>query len=147
MGAAPPMIPGDLSVVTPDGEKQINVQMISDPKLTPLLAGMVFFNGLTQNTTYGEGTTLRLSGTIDIAGTLAGDARKHVHADRPVHSRRHAGGGRRAGTVSPHLLEPLRDARISNASRCAWTACRSGGMARIENAWAETTEAGSGRYL
>jgi hypothetical protein len=42
--------------------------MISDRKLTPLLAGTVFFNGLTQNTTYGEGTTLRLSGNIDIAG-------------------------------------------------------------------------------
>jgi hypothetical protein len=29
---------------------------------------MVFFNSLTQNTAYGEGTTLRLSGSIDIAG-------------------------------------------------------------------------------
>jgi hypothetical protein len=68
MGAPPAMIPVSLSVVTPDGEKQINVQMISDRKLTPLLAGMVFFNSLTQNTAYGEGTTLRLTGSIDIAG-------------------------------------------------------------------------------
>jgi hypothetical protein len=67
-GDPPPMIPVTLSVVTPDGEKQINVQMISDSKLTPLLAGMVFLNGLTQNTSYGEGTTLRLTGSIDIAG-------------------------------------------------------------------------------
>ena len=42
--------------------------MISDRKLTPLLAGMVFFNSLTQNVTYGEGSTLRLTGSIDIAG-------------------------------------------------------------------------------
>ena len=68
LGAPPPMIPVSLSVVTPGGEKQIRVEMISDRKLTPLLAGMVFFNSLTQNTTYGEGTTLRLSGSIDIAG-------------------------------------------------------------------------------
>jgi hypothetical protein len=68
IGAPPPMIPVTLSVVTPDGEKQINVQMISDSKLTPLLAGMVFLNGLTQNINYAEGTTLRLTGSIDIAG-------------------------------------------------------------------------------
>jgi len=68
MGAPPPMIPVTLSVVTPGGEKQIRVEMISDRKLTPLLAGMVFFNSLTQNTSYGEGTTLRLSGSINIAG-------------------------------------------------------------------------------
>jgi hypothetical protein len=68
MGAPPPMIPVTLSVVTPDGEKQVNVRMISDRKLTPLLAGMVFFNGLTQNANYGEGRTLRITGSIDIAG-------------------------------------------------------------------------------
>jgi hypothetical protein len=68
IGPAPAMIPVTLSVVTPDGEKQINVQMISDRKLTPLLAGMVFFNSLTQNTNYAEGTTLRLTGSINIAG-------------------------------------------------------------------------------
>jgi hypothetical protein len=68
MGAPPPMIPVSLTMATPDGEKQINVQMISDRKLTPLLAGLVFFNSLTQNTTYGEGSTLRLTGNIDIAG-------------------------------------------------------------------------------
>jgi hypothetical protein len=68
LGAGPPMIPVDLSVVTPAGNKRFRIQMISDPKLTPLLVGVVAFNGLTQNTAYGEGSTLRLSGTIDIAG-------------------------------------------------------------------------------
>jgi SpoIVB peptidase S55 len=68
LGAGPPMIPVDLSVVTPTGDKKFRIEMISDPKLTPLLMGVVAFNGLTQNTAYGEGTTLRLSGAIDIAG-------------------------------------------------------------------------------
>jgi hypothetical protein len=68
MGAAPSLIPVDLSVVTPDGEKQFHMQMIANPKLTPLLMGLVAFNGLTQNTAYTDGTTMRLSGTIDIDG-------------------------------------------------------------------------------
>ncbi len=68
LGASPTMIPVDLSVVTPAGERKFQMSMISNPKLTPLLVGIVAFNGLTQNTSYGEGNTLRLSGTIDIAG-------------------------------------------------------------------------------
>ena len=68
LGAAAPMIPVELSVVAPGGERQFRVEMISDPKLTPMLVGIVAFNGLTQNTAYGEGTTLRLSGSINIAG-------------------------------------------------------------------------------
>jgi hypothetical protein len=68
LGAAPPMIPVELSIVTPAGEKQFHSEMFSNPKLTPLLMGLIAFNGLTQNTAYGEGTTMRLSGTIDIAG-------------------------------------------------------------------------------
>jgi len=68
IGPAPQMIPVDLTVVTPAGEKQFHSEMISNPKLTPLLMGLVAFNGLTQNTAYGEGSTMKLSGNIDIDG-------------------------------------------------------------------------------
>jgi hypothetical protein len=68
VGPAPAMIPVDLSFSTPAGQKKYSIEMISDPKLTPLLVGLVSFNGLTQNVTYGEGTTLRLSGSIQIHG-------------------------------------------------------------------------------
>jgi len=71
LGAAPRMIPVELTIVTPNGEQQFHSEMISDPKLTPLLIGIVAFNGLTQNTAYGEGSTMKLSGTIDIAGHSA----------------------------------------------------------------------------
>jgi hypothetical protein len=71
MGPSPAMIPVDLSFTTPNGEKKYSMEMISDPKLTPLLVGLVSFNGLTQNITYGEGTTLRLSGSIEIQGHSA----------------------------------------------------------------------------
>jgi hypothetical protein len=68
IGPAPQMIPVDLTVVTPAGEKQFHSEMISNPKLTPLLMGIIAFNGLTQNTAYGEGSTMKLSGDIDIDG-------------------------------------------------------------------------------
>jgi hypothetical protein len=68
IGPTPQMIPVDLTVVTPAGEKQFHSEMISNPKLTPLLMGIIAFNGLTQNTAYGEGNTMKLSGDIDITG-------------------------------------------------------------------------------
>jgi hypothetical protein len=68
VGPSPKMIPVELTVVTPGGEKQFHSEMIANPKLTPLLMGIVAFNGLTQNTAYGEGSTMKLSGTIDITG-------------------------------------------------------------------------------
>jgi hypothetical protein len=42
--------------------------MMSNPKLTPILMGMATLNGLVQSSVYGEGTTLHLTGGIDIAG-------------------------------------------------------------------------------
>jgi len=68
LGAAPPMIPLDLTVVTPVGEKKLHFEMINHPKLTPLLVALTTFNGLTQNSVYGEGTTLHLTGEIRLKG-------------------------------------------------------------------------------
>ena len=68
IGPTPQMIPVDLTVITPAGEKHFHSEMISNPKLTPILMGVIAFNGLTQNTAYGEGSTMKLSGDIDING-------------------------------------------------------------------------------
>jgi hypothetical protein len=68
LGAAPPMIPMDLSFVTGVNEKKLHVEMINHPKLTPLLVAMTAFNGVTQNALYGEGTTLHLTGEIQLKG-------------------------------------------------------------------------------
>jgi len=68
LGAPPPMIPMDLSFVTGSNEKKLHVEMIDHPKLTPLLVAMTAFNGVTQNALYGEGTTLRLTGEIQLKG-------------------------------------------------------------------------------
>ncbi len=68
LGAPPPMIPLDLVVATKIGEKKLHFDLINHPKLTPLLVAITTFNGLTQNSIYGEGTTLHLSGEIRLRG-------------------------------------------------------------------------------
>ncbi len=68
LGAPPPMIPIDLTLSVGNAEKKLHFEMVDHPKLTPLLIGLTVFNGLTQNSLYGEGTTLHLSGEILVHG-------------------------------------------------------------------------------
>src|SRR5882724_2368533 len=68
LGAAPAMIPMELNVKTPAGEKNLHFELVNHPKLTPLLVGITAFAGLTQNAVYGEGTTLRMNGEIKLKG-------------------------------------------------------------------------------
>ncbi len=68
LGASPKLIPIDMTVATPDGDKHLSFRMMSNPKISPILMGIATLNGLVQNSVYGEGTTLHLTGTIDIAG-------------------------------------------------------------------------------
>ena len=68
LGAPPPMIPLELSFVNGTSEKKLHFELVNHPKLTPLLVAMTTFNGVTQNSLYGEGTTLHLSGEIQLKG-------------------------------------------------------------------------------
>ena len=68
LGAPPAMIPLDLFVATPLGDKKLHFEVVDHPKLTPLLIALTTFNGLTQNSVYGEGMTLHLSGEIRLKG-------------------------------------------------------------------------------
>jgi hypothetical protein len=68
LGAAPKMIPIDMTIATPDGDKRLSFRMISNPKLTPEIIGIAALNGLIQSSVYGDGTTMHLTGGIDIAG-------------------------------------------------------------------------------
>jgi len=68
LGSAPKLIPIDMTVATPDGDKHLSFRMMSNPKITPILMGISALNGLIQNSVYGEGTTLHLTGAIDISG-------------------------------------------------------------------------------
>jgi len=68
LGAAPEMIPLDLTFVNGTSEKTLHFEMVNHPKLTPLLVAMTTFNGVTQNALYGEGRTLHLSGEVQLKG-------------------------------------------------------------------------------
>jgi hypothetical protein len=68
LGGSPTMVPLDLSFVTGSAEKRLHFEIINHPKLTPVLVAVTTFNGLTQNSTYGEGTTLHLTGEIRLQG-------------------------------------------------------------------------------
>jgi hypothetical protein len=68
LGAPPAMIPVDLTLVVGGAEKKLHFEMVNHPKITPLLMGLTVFNGLTQNSLYGEGTTLHLSGEVVVHG-------------------------------------------------------------------------------
>ena len=72
LGAPPAMIPMDLTLMVSGAEpvkkKTLHFELVNHPKLTPLLVALTTFNGLTQNSLYGEGTTLHLSGEIRLQG-------------------------------------------------------------------------------
>jgi len=72
LGSAPAMIPLDLTLrvsgAQPAKQKRLHFDIVNLPKLTPLLVALTTFNGLTQNSLYGEGTTLHLTGEIRLQG-------------------------------------------------------------------------------
>jgi hypothetical protein len=68
LGAPPAMIPLDLTLSVSGGEKKFHFEIIDHPKFTPLLVALTTFNGVTQNSLYGEGTTLHLTGEIRLHG-------------------------------------------------------------------------------
>jgi hypothetical protein len=145
-GGAPPMIPVRVSVATPGGEKQFNVEMISDRKLTPMLVGMVSFNSLTQNTAYGEGTTLRLSGTIDIAGhDPVVIENMYTPTDQLAPDGAVVAGGIQA-LFNRIFSNPYETPRIESVSLRV-DSLPERRLVRIENAWSEAAEASPGETL
>jgi hypothetical protein len=71
LGAAPAMVPLDLTFVNGSGERKLHFELVNHPKLTPLLVALTTFNGISQNPIYGEGTTLHLTGEIRLKGHAA----------------------------------------------------------------------------
>jgi hypothetical protein len=66
LGTSPAMIPLELTLSAAGAEKQLHFQLVNHPRLTPILVALTTFSGLTQNSLYGEGTTLHLSGEIQL---------------------------------------------------------------------------------
>jgi len=61
LGTSPAMIPLELTLSVAGAEKRLHFQLVNHPRLTPILVALTTFSGLTQNSLYGEGTTLHLS--------------------------------------------------------------------------------------
>jgi hypothetical protein len=68
LGPPPALVPLDLNLTTASGEKKLHFEIINHPRLTPLLVALTTFNGLTQNSIYGEGTTLHVTGEVVLKG-------------------------------------------------------------------------------
>jgi hypothetical protein len=66
LGAEPPMIPVEVTLVTPTQEKKFHFEVIESPQLTPTLVALATYNGIVGSTAYGEGFTLQLDGEIQI---------------------------------------------------------------------------------
>jgi len=143
IGPAPRMIPVDLTVVTPDGERQFHVQVMSDSKLTPALIGIVTFNGLTQNTAYGEGNTMRLSGSIDMTGHPSVSLENmYAPTDQFIPDGTFVATNIQ-GIFSRIFSNPYETPEISRVSLRVESVPERR-IAVIENAWSETSEADPG---
>ncbi len=68
LGAAPRLIPVELTIATPSQEKKFRFEVMEHTKLTPLLVAIATMNGIVTNTAYSEGMTFQLSGGIDVEG-------------------------------------------------------------------------------
>jgi len=68
LGAPPRLVPVSLEVATPARTKSLHFQVAENPKLTPLLLAIATFNGLVANPVYSDGTTLHLTGKVDVEG-------------------------------------------------------------------------------
>ena len=68
LGEPPRMVPVNLDVATPARTKSLHFQVAENPKLTPLLVAIAAYNGLVSNPIYSDGTTLHLTGKVDVEG-------------------------------------------------------------------------------
>jgi hypothetical protein len=71
LGAAPPMVPIDLSLVTPAAKNDFHLEVIESPQLTPILVAIATYNGIVGTPAYSEGLTLELDGSIELKGHTA----------------------------------------------------------------------------
>lgn len=146
LGPAPGMFPVDLIVVTPAQQKQFHFELIENAKLTPLLVALSTFNGLVANTAYGEGTTLRLTGGIDIAG----HARVNLENMFAPTDSLFPDGFFVAGTVQNVFARifsnPYEAARIERVSLRV-ESIPERRWATIESAWSEKSEAQPGEAV
>ena len=67
-GALAHMIPMHISVDAPTGQRQVNVEILDLPSLTPIAMQVVLLNALTQTNESSEALSYHLTGSIDLSG-------------------------------------------------------------------------------
>jgi hypothetical protein len=139
LGAEPPMIPVEVTLVTPVEEKKFHFEVIESPQLTPTLVALATYNGIVGSTAYGEGFTLQLDGQIQIKDhTTVALNGLFAPSDMPV-----ATGFFVAGSVQSDFARiysnPYEIPHVSGI-KIRVTAVPERRSATIENAWIEKNE-------
>ncbi len=146
LGAGPPMIPLDVTLVTPAAEKKFHFELIENPQLTPVLVALATYNGIVGNAAYGEGSTLQLDGEIDIQGHTPVELKDlYAPTDMPI-----PGGFFVATSVqsvfSRIYLNPYEVPHL-NGIHLRITALPERRSATIDNAWIEKNEVNPGETV
>src|ERR1700723_4295665 len=139
LGAEPPMIPVEVTLVTPVQEKKFHFEVIESPQLTPTLVALATYNGIVGSTAYGEGFTLQLDGEIQIKDHTA----VHLNgvfapSDMPVPSGFFVASSVQ-GDFARIYSNPYEVPHVSGI-RIRVTAVPERRSATIENAWIEKNE-------
>jgi hypothetical protein len=143
LGDGPPMIPLDVTLVTPTAQKQFHFELIENPEITPVLVALATYNGIVGSPAYGEGSTLQLDGEIDIQGHTSVKLRDlYAPTDMPV-----PGGFFVATSVQNVFtriyLNPYEVPHL-NGIHLRVTALPERRWATIDNAWIEKNEVNPG---
>jgi len=146
LGAGPATIPLDVDVVTPEQEKRFHFNVAEIRQLTPLLVAIATMNGISSNTAYTEGTTLKLDGTIQLQGHAPVQVENYfVPLDAPV-----PGGTQVAlsvmNTFSQIYINPYEMPNVEHIELRV-TSLPERRSAAIESAWSEKNEAAPGETL
>jgi len=146
LGAEPPMIPVEVTLVTPAQEKKFHFEVIESPQLTPTLVALATYNGIVGSTAYGEGFTLQLDGEIQIkdhtAVTLNG---LFAPSDMPVPSGFFVASSVQ-GDFARIYSNPYEVPHVSGI-RIRVKAVPERRSATIENAWIEKNELAPGETV
>jgi hypothetical protein len=146
LGAEPPMIPVEVTLVTPTQEKKFHFEVIESPQLTPALVALATYNGIVGSTAYGEGFTLQLNGKVEVQGHTAIELNDlFAPSDMPIPT-----GFFVASSVENAFARvfsnPYEVPHVSGI-RIRVTAVAERRSATIENAWIEKNELAPGETV
>jgi SpoIVB peptidase S55 len=147
LGKKAPMIPMDMSINTPSGERNFHFELADSPRLTPLLVNLEVMNGLTENNAYSEGNTLQLSGEIQIAGHSPVQLENmFAPTDAPLVSDGMFVAGNVANIFQRIYANPYEQAKIERIN-LKLESLPERRVTSIEGAWTDTAEAVPGQKV